>query len=67
MMLFSTKSEQIVKKRIDEGLMLGGIKLQNAESFKYLGSTMDTNCNCTADIRVRTATASIVLSDIDIV
>ena len=36
------------------------------ESFKYLSSTI-TNCDCSADIRVRTATALKKMSDNDYV
>jgi len=64
-MIFSTKSDQILRKRIEEGLTFRGKRLQNVGSFKYLGSIMTTNGSCSVDIRVRTATAFRVMSDID--
>jgi len=65
-MLFSTKLEQIARKRIEEGLTLRGSRLHLGKSLKYLSSIMITNCDCSTDIRVRTATALKVMSDIDI-
>jgi len=41
-------------KRIEEGLTLRGKRLQNVGSFKYLGSSTNTNDNCLADIRTTT-------------
>jgi len=63
-MLFSTKSEQIMRKRIEKGLTLGRKRLQNLGSFKY---QFYHNDNCSVDIRVRTATALKVMRDIDYV
>jgi len=50
-MLFSMKSEQIVRNRKKDNTQR---KKTIQKSFKYLGSNMTTNCNCSADIRVRT-------------
>jgi len=51
---------------MEKGLTLTHRKqTTNVESLKYLGSTMTTNCNCSADIRVRTSTALKVMNDID--
>ena len=64
-MLFATTPEQVAKDRIDNGIMLRVKKLLHEEKFKYLGSTITTNENCSTDIRVRTATALKVMGELD--
>ncbi len=54
-MLLSTKSEQTVNNRIKEGLLFWRKELQNVEIFKYVGTTLMANCDCSTDIRIRTA------------
>ncbi len=54
-----------MKNRIKEGLLLGGGGLQHVERFKYLGTTLTANCDCSTDIRIRTATALKVMSDLN--
>ncbi len=64
-MLLSTKSKQTVNNRIKEGLLLRGKELQHVERFKYIGTTLTANCDCSTDIRIRTATALKVMSDLN--
>ncbi len=59
------KSEQTVNNRIKEGLLLRGKEQQHVERFKYLGTTPTANCDCSTDIRIRTATALKVMSDLN--
>ena len=64
-MLVSSKDEQVVKEKIEEGIILRGKKLQHVNSFKYLGTTLTENCDSAKDIKIRTATALKVMSDLD--
>ncbi len=45
--------------------MLRRKELQHVERFKYLGTTLTANCDCSTDIRIRTATAVKVMSDLN--
>ncbi len=53
-----TKSEQTVHNRIEEGLLLRG---RNCNMWK----DSRNNCDCSTDIRIRTATALEVMSDLN--
>ena len=64
-MLVSTKDKQMVKERIEGGLLLRGEKLNRVNSFKYLGATLTENCDVAKDIKIRTATALKIMSDLD--
>ena len=64
-MIVSTKDEQIVKERIEEGLLLREKNLQHVNCFKYLGTTLTDNCDSAKDIKIRTATALKVMSELD--
>ncbi|KAH3706347.1 hypothetical protein DPMN_065733 [Dreissena polymorpha] len=61
----SSKSEQTVKKIVEEGMLLKGTKLQHADSFKYLGSTLTKTCDSAQYIRVRTAIALSSMGSLD--
>lgn len=63
--LISTKSEWTEKNRKKEGLLLRGKELQHMERFKYLGTTLTANFDCSTDIRIRTAMVWKWLSNLD--
>ncbi|KAL3883415.1 hypothetical protein ACJMK2_029682 [Sinanodonta woodiana] len=65
-MLESTKDEQIVRRTIEEDLLLRGKKkLQHVNSFKYLKTTLTENGDSSKDIKIRTAKTLKVTSELD--
>lgn len=64
-MEISTEKSKVMVNSIKDtttNITIGGQKLEEVEGFKYLGATFSKDGSCIADIRIRIATATAVMS-----
>lgn len=64
-MEISTEKSKVMVNSIKDtttNITIGGQKLEEVEGFKYLGATFSKDGSCIADIRIRIATATAVIS-----
>ena len=46
------------QQNIQANILMDGVRLENVQEFKYLGSTLSSDGSCKNEIRIRTAMAT---------